>query len=191
MKRDCGKRYAMKVMKKSKLTKRLGEDWEELVLTERRLQSKMHHPLLINVAYAFQNVSYLMIVMDLCPGGDLADFGASGVQKLNAEQVKFVGLETTAVIMYLHSKLVMFRDLKPENLLLDDAGHVRLIDFGIAVQGDVATGNEPTSRAECGSRSYMAPEVMSVFDTKVAFERPRSAYLCRLACCSNDDLRCC
>jgi len=64
-------------------------------------------------------------VMDLCPCGDLADFGVDGHARLSADQVKFVGLEVTAVMCYLHSQLVMFRDLKPANLLLDDSGHVK------------------------------------------------------------------
>ena len=112
IKRDCGKRYAMKVMRKTKIAEVLGTDWEDVCVVERRLLSKLHHPLLLNLGYAFQNVAFLVLVMDLCPGGDLDDFGRRGSEKLSAKQVHFVGLEVTAVINYLHTKLVMFRDLK-------------------------------------------------------------------------------
>ena len=168
-KRDCGKHYAMKVMEKRKIADVFGEDWEEIVITERRLLAKLHHPLLINLAYAFQNVSYLILVMDLCYGGDLSAFGVDGLEKLTSSQVKFVGLEVTAVLLFLHSQCVMFRDLKPGNLLLDNTGHVRLIDFGIAEQGDLATMTAPTSLIECGSGPYVAPEVRKVHTTKVAY----------------------
>ena len=55
VKRDCGKRYAMKIMRKQGCQDVFGDDWAEIVLTERKLMADMHHPLLINLAYAFQN----------------------------------------------------------------------------------------------------------------------------------------
>ena len=169
VKRDCGVRYAMKSMKKKKLEEIMGDDWDSLVLNERQVLSAVHHPLLINIAYAFQNVHYLLLVMDLCPGGDLSAFGVGGdADSLSVTQVRFVGLEVVAVIAHLHKCQVMFRDLKPANLLLANDGHVRLIDFGIAKKSDGPVC-EPTSTAECGSRPYMAPEVASCFDTGKAY----------------------
>ena len=170
VKRDCGKRYAMKVMSKDKVMATLGEDnWEELVMVERKLLAKLQHPLLINLAYSFQNVSFLVLVMDACPGGDLAEYGVEGDGRLTATQVKFVALEATAVITYLHSMYIMFRDIKPANMLLDDSGHVRLIDFGIAEEGDREKGVEPTSNVECGSGVYVAPEIRSTLSTGVPY----------------------
>ena len=163
VKRDCGKRYAMKIMRKQGCQDVFGDDWAEIVLTERKLMADMHHPLLINLAYAFQNSTYMMLLMDICRGGDLADFGLGGSRRLTARQVHFVGLEVCAVIGFLQSKLVMFRDLKPANLLIDDFGHVRLIDFGIATRSK--NSKPPTSDVECGSGVYVAPEITSVFET--------------------------
>ena len=65
-------------------------------------------------------------------------------------------METAAVLAFLHSRHVLYRDLKPENLLLDGDGHVRLIDFGLALQGEKAM---PSSLEIAGTTFYMAPEV--------------------------------
>lgn len=160
VKRDCGKRYAMKVMQKKQLIEAYGEDdWEKLVLVERTLLASLHHPLLINLAYAFQNIDYLIFVTDVSYGGDLEDYGVVGEasERLTSTQVRFVGLEVAAVLIYLQSQRVLFRDLKPANLLLDEGGHIRLIDFGLARQGK--PGRDPLSNEECGSGVYMAPEV--------------------------------
>lgn len=81
-------------------------------------------------------------------------------------QVRFVGLETATVLLYLHSQAVLYRDLKPENLLLDGGGHVRLIDFGVSKQGDPSTGTPPQSSEMCGTSGYMAPEIYLVDKTK-------------------------
>ena len=72
VKRDCGHSYAMKVMQKKELEEVFGEDWEALALTERTLLSGLHHPLLVNLAYAFQTIDQLILVMDACPNGKLA-----------------------------------------------------------------------------------------------------------------------
>ena len=157
VKRDCGKVYAMKVMKKSEIMSAFaGEDWKEIVLLEKQLHASMHHPLVVNLAYSFQNAGYLVLVMDTCPGGDLSVF-CIGNERLTPPQVRFVGQEVTCVLAYLHSVGILYRDLKPENLLLDAAGHVRLIDFGLALSGG---GGIPTSDELCGTPCYMAPEVL-------------------------------
>ena len=115
----------------------------------------MHHPLVVNLAYSFQNAGYLVLVMDACPGGDLSVFALTE-ERLNPTQVRFVGAEVTCVLCYLHSKFILYRDLKPENLLLDSRGHVRLIDFGLALAG---TDRVPEAEELCGTPCYMAPEV--------------------------------
>ncbi|KAL1520053.1 hypothetical protein AB1Y20_023528 [Prymnesium parvum] len=173
VKRDCGKHYAMKVMKKHELIAAFrSEHWKETVLLERRLQSNLHHPLLVNLAYSFQNVHFLVLVMDACPGGDLSVFALSS-ERLTPPQVRFVGLETTAVLSFLHDQFVLYRDLKPENLLLDAEGHVRLIDFGLALAGN---GAMPTSMEHCGTPCYMAPEVKSAARKKQLYSGPADWY---------------
>jgi len=82
--------------------------------------------------------------------------------------VRFIGLEVVAVFAYVHRMMLLFRDLKPANLLLDGDGHVRLVDFGVATAGrrKKESPDEPTlSTEECGTPSYMAPEVKSAEQT--------------------------
>ena len=167
VKRDCGKHYAMKVMEKRRVVETFGEDqWDSLALVERNLLASLHHPLLINLAYAFQNISYLVLVLDVCHGGDLDDFGAYGdaACRLNDGELRFVGLEVAAILGYLQRQRVVFRDMKPANLLLDDGGHVRLIDFGVSRQG--AHGRDPLCNEFVGSGAYMAPEVFHIRETR-------------------------
>ena len=164
VKRDCGKRFAMKVQRKAGLIASLadpeanatGAPWQEVALLEKTLQASLFHPLLVNLCYAFQNDEFLVMVMDACFGGDLGQFVLGECSPLTQEQVRFVGMETAAVLAFLHSRHVLYRDLKPENLLLDGDGHVRLIDFGLALQGEKAM---PSSLEIAGTTFYMAPEV--------------------------------
>ena len=71
-------------------------------------------------------------------------------------QVRFVVMEVVCVIAYCHSQSVLYRDLKPENLLIDEAGHVRLIDMGLAARISKKT---PKRKSRVGTDCYMAPEV--------------------------------
>ena len=147
----------MKVMKKTELINAYsnpGEDWRDVVLLEQTLMKSLHHPLIVNLCYSFQNPAYVVLVMDTCPGGDLAVFALTD-ERLSPEQVRFVGMAVAAVFAFLHERHVLYRDLA-ENLLLDASGHVRLIDFGLALAGD---GQLPTSDELCGTPCYMAPEV--------------------------------
>ena len=164
VKRDCGQRYAMKVQRKAELAADLANDpmgWEAIVKLERDIQVRLHHPLLVNLAYAFQTPCHLVLVMDACSGGDLGQFaidedGTGSNPRLAPHQVRFVAMEVASVLGFLHSKFVLYRDLKPENLLLDSSGHVRMIDFGLALLG---TDSMPTSTECAGTSFYMAPEV--------------------------------
>ena len=169
VKRDCGQMYAMKVQRKELLQQMFGEVWEHVVMTERNLLVNLRHPLLINLAYAFQSIDHLVLVMDLCPLGDMTPFGAPLESRSTAksvrmpmECVKFVALEVAACLLYLHSRAVLFRDLKPENLLIDMSGHCRVVDFGAAKMGDPDSGQPPTSSEYTGTPIYMAPEVKLV-----------------------------
>mmetsp|Transcript_13813 Transcript_13813/g.42046 ORF Transcript_13813/g.42046 Transcript_13813/m.42046 type:complete len:1038 (+) Transcript_13813:202-3315(+) len=155
VKRDCGKRYAMKVMHKEMMRRCLGSSWRKKIWLEKDLMASLSHPLLVNLLYAFQNQEFLVLVMDLVPAGDLSEFVLTK-KRLNADQVRFVVMETVCVIAYCHSQNVLYRDLKPENLLIDEQGHIRLIDMGLAARVNKKT---PKRRSRVGTDCYMAPEV--------------------------------
>jgi len=155
VKRDCGKRYAMKVMHKEMMRRCLGSSWRKKIWLEKDLMASLSHPLLVNLHYSFQNQEFLVLVMDLVPAGDLSEFVLTK-KRLTPDQVRFVVMETVCVIAYMHQASVLYRDHKPENLLIDEQGHIRLIDMGLAAR---VTKKSPKRRSRVGTDCYMAPEV--------------------------------
>ena len=155
VKRDCGKHYAMKVMHKDMMRNAFGGHWRTKILLEKDLMASLHHPFLVNLSYAFQNPDFLVLIMDLVPGGDLSEYVLTK-KRLTAAQVQLVIMETVIVIAYCHTENVLYRDLKPENLLIDPSGHVRLIDMGLAAR---TTPAQPRRMTKVGTDCYMAPEV--------------------------------
>ena len=155
VKRDCGVAYAMKVMKKRSMEQQLGDKWQAKIAIEQSVMASLHHPFLVNLYYSMQNVDFLVLVMDLVSAGDLADFVLTE-RRLAAEQVRWVTMELVEVFGYVHSQHIMYRDLKPENVLVDQRGHVRLIDMGLAAR---FTAVEPRRKSRVGTECYMAPEV--------------------------------
>uniref|UniRef100_A0A7S2C4X5 cGMP-dependent protein kinase n=1 Tax=Haptolina brevifila TaxID=156173 RepID=A0A7S2C4X5_9EUKA len=155
VKRDSGKHYAMKMMKKDLMRKCFASSWRSKIWLEKDLMSSLNHPFMVNLAYAFQNPVFLVLVMDLVPGGDLSDYVLTK-KRLTVEQVRTVMMETVVVINYCHQEMVLYRDLKPENLLIDEFGHIRLIDMGLATR---MTKSQPRRMSRVGTECYMAPEV--------------------------------
>ncbi|EOD28896.1 hypothetical protein EMIHUDRAFT_234416 [Emiliania huxleyi CCMP1516] len=147
VKRDCGKRYAMKVMHKEMMRRCLGSSWRKKIWLEKDLMASLSHPLLVNLHYSFQNQEFLVLVMDLVPAGDLSEFVLTK-KRLTPDQVRFVVMETVCVIAYMHQASVLYRDLKPENLLIDEQGHIRLIDMGLAAR---VTKKSPKRRSRVGT----------------------------------------
>ena len=127
---------------------------EYSINSERILLSKLHHPFLVNMHYAFQDNDNLYLVMDLLSGGDLR-FHISRHKKFSEEQTRFFICCLIISLEYIHSNNVIHRDIKPENLVLDSKGYLRLTDFGIAKEN-----MEDNSSETSGTPGYMSPEVM-------------------------------
>jgi len=116
----------------------------------------MQHPFVVGLKYAFQTDAKLYLVLDYLSGGEIF-FHLSKEVKFSVEKTRFYIAELVLGIGYLHSKDVVYRDLKPENVVLDSEGHVRITDFGLA-KPDV-TNNNPTNTF-CGTPEYLAPEII-------------------------------
>ena len=143
--------FALKEMSKLKI---IDKKSEKSINTEREFLSKLNHPFIVNMHYAFQDKDNLYLVMDLLSGGDLR-YHVSRYRKFSEEQTRFFIANMTYALQYIHSHNVIHRDIKPENLVLDDKGYVRITDFGIAKE------NMPDNSSETsGTPGYMAPEVM-------------------------------
>ena len=127
---------------------------EKSINSEREFLSKLHHPFIVNMHYAFQDKDNLYLVMDMLSGGDLR-YHISRYRRFSEEQTRFFIACMIYSLEYIHSNNVIHRDIKPENFVLDDKGYVRITDFGIAKE------NMPDNSSETsGTPGYMSPEVM-------------------------------
>jgi serum/glucocorticoid-regulated kinase 2 len=145
----------MKILRKSHLVRRRQI---ERTKTERRVLSVLNHPFIMRLYYAFQTAEKLYLVLDYCPGGELF-FHLSRYRRFQEPVARFYAAELLLAIGHLHKHGIIYRDLKPENVLLDAYGHVKLGDFGLAKDGI----RHPTQGAKstCGTPEYMAPEVLN------------------------------
>jgi serum/glucocorticoid-regulated kinase 2 len=89
---------------------------------------------LVGLNFAFQTAEKLYFVLDYCAGGELF-FHLGHVQRFPEARARFYAAEITLAIEYVHNLDIIYRDLKPENVLLDANGHIRLTDFGLSKEG--------------------------------------------------------
>ncbi|KAI9012554.1 kinase-like domain-containing protein [Phycomyces nitens] len=148
--RHNGRFYAIKVLRKTEVV-RLKQ--VEHTNNEKHILETVANPFLVNLWGTFQDDECLYMVMDYVPGGEL--FSVLRKSKRFPDHVaKFYAAEVVLAIEYLHSKDIAYRDLKPENLLLDNTGHIKITDFGFAKHVSDITWTL------CGTPDYLAPEVI-------------------------------
>ncbi|KAK0753399.1 camp-dependent protein kinase catalytic subunit [Schizothecium vesticola] len=143
--------YAVKVLKKAQVVKM---KQVEHTNDERRMLGEVKHPFLITLWGTFQDARNLYMVMDFVEGGELFSLLRKSGRFPNPV-AKFYAAEVTLALEYLHSRNIIYRDLKPENLLLDRHGHLKITDFGFAKRVPDKTWTL------CGTPDYLAPEVVS------------------------------
>jgi len=153
--KERGGLFAMKILRKTHLVKRRQI---ERTRTERKVLSVVNHPFIMKLHYAFQTPDKLYLVLDYCPGGELF-FHLSRFRRFPERVARFYAAELLLAIGHLHKRGIIYRDLKPENVLLDSDGHVKLGDFGLAKAGIKHPCEGATSM--CGTPEYMAPEVLA------------------------------
>ncbi|KAF4092341.1 hypothetical protein AMELA_G00019930 [Ameiurus melas] len=154
-KRDTRKLYAMKYMNKHACVER---DEVRHVCRELQILQEIQHPFLVNLWYSFQDEEDMFMVVDLLLGGDLRYHLQQNVQ-FKEETVKLYISELALALSYLQSCHIIHRDIKPDNILLDEHGHVHITDF------NVATLLKDSARASsmAGTKPYMAPEMFQSF----------------------------
>ena len=144
----------MKTLQKSKI---LGQNLLKYAQTERDVLSYTKHPFIVNLNYAFQTKSKLFLILDFCPGGDLSKL-ILAEKTLTEDLARLYLAEIILALNDLHKRDIIYRDLKPENVVIDDDGHAMLTDFGLSKEGisDVTQGG----KSFCGSIAYLAPEMI-------------------------------
>merc|ERR1712110_371540 len=95
----------------------------EHTATERKVLESMTHPFIVQMAYAFQTPTKLYLVLEYCNGGELF-FHLSRAGRFSEPRAKYYAAEIALALGHIHHHGVIYRDLKPENLLLSGDGHV-------------------------------------------------------------------
>mmetsp|Transcript_4131 Transcript_4131/g.6212 ORF Transcript_4131/g.6212 Transcript_4131/m.6212 type:complete len:474 (-) Transcript_4131:134-1555(-) len=153
-KKDTSKIYAMKVLNKKTILER---DEVEHTKAEKNILQKLVHPFLVNLNYSFQTKDKLYFIMDYVNGGELF-FHLQKDKRFEEVRVRFYCAQIVCGLEYLHSAGVLYRDLKPENLLLTGDGHICMTDFGISKEGLLS--DDARTATFCGTPEYLAPEVL-------------------------------
>jgi len=146
--------FAMKVLKKEAVFARNDPKDLQHTIAERNVLALLNcrtHPFILGLKYAFHTQTKLYYVMHFCTGGDLY-YLLSRCKKFRESQARFYAGEVFLAIRHLHSLGIIYRDLKPENVLLDADGHVKLTDFGLSKESE-------TADTFCGTPVYLAPEI--------------------------------
>ena len=125
------------------------------ILLEKNILTNLHHNLIANLNFSFQDKEYLYLVLDYLPGGDLRYY-LSKKTKFNELQIKFMISNLLLSLKYIHSNNVIHRDIKPENLVFDDRGYLHLTDFGISRK--IKNGKSILDKS--GTPGYISPEVL-------------------------------
>ncbi|KAJ7658537.1 kinase-like domain-containing protein [Mycena rosella] len=142
--------YAIKVLNKERVVKM---KQVEHTNNEQRMLECVQHSFIINLWGYFQDTANLYMVMDFVPGGELFTLLRRS-NRFPDPVAKFYAAEVALALNHLHGLGIIYRDLKPENVLLNADGHIKVADFGFAKAVDTTTWTL------CGTPDYLAPEVI-------------------------------
>ena len=142
----------MKVLKKTQI---IAQQQEDNINTEIKVLKNIKHPFLLRAHYVFQTESKIYLVLDYYRYGDLMSH-LKLKKKFTEIETKHIISEVALAIGCLHSGGIVYRDLKPENLLMDALGHICLCDFGLCKKLD----RNDTMTTFCGTPDYLAPEIL-------------------------------
>ncbi|CAD5217434.1 unnamed protein product [Bursaphelenchus xylophilus] len=131
------------------------EDLDWLQTEKSVFETASNHPFLVGLHSCFQTESHLFFVIEFVSGGDLM-FHMQQQRRLSEDHTRFYSAEIILALHFLHSRNIIYRDLKLDNVLLDHQGHVKLTDFGMCKEKVSPT---ELTKTKCGTPNYMAPEI--------------------------------
>jgi len=145
------KSYALKAIKKCQIVE-LGQ--QEHIVNEKDVMAFLNNPFLVNLRATYKDKLRVYFLLDVCLGGEL--FGILRKRRCFSEDTsRFYTACVVEAFAYMHSKDIIYRDLKPENLVMDGNGYLKVTDFGFAkkINGKTYT--------LCGTPDYLAPEIVT------------------------------
>lgn len=149
---DTSRSYGLKQMKKSQIVE---TRQQQHIMSEKEIMEEANCDFIVKLYKTFKDRKYLYMLMEACLGGELwtilRDRG-----NFDDSTTRFYTACVVEAFEYLHSRGIIYRDLKPENLLLDTQGYVKLVDFGFAKK--LQAGRKTWTF--CGTPEYVAPEVI-------------------------------
>ncbi|XP_022241910.1 cGMP-dependent protein kinase 1-like [Limulus polyphemus] len=149
---DKSMTFALKCLKKSHIVE---TQQQEHIISEKSIMMGCRHPFICRLYTTFKDKKYVYMMMEACLGGEvwtiLRDRGT-----FDDTTTRFYTACVVEAVKYLHSKHILYRDLKPENLLLDSHGYAKLVDFGFSK----LLINGQKTWTFCGTPEYVAPEII-------------------------------
>lgn len=143
--------FALKVLRKTTVI-RLKQ--VEHIQSEKNILMEIAHPFIVNLYATFQDKCFLYMLMEFVCGGEVFTKLRTS-RRFSNDTAKLYAAEIVLAFAYLHHHDIIYRDLKPENLLIDKSGHLKIADFGFAKK--IPDGRTFTL---CGTPEYLAPEII-------------------------------
>jgi cGMP-dependent protein kinase len=143
--------FALKCLKKKQI---VAYNLAKNILYEKRMMVESDHPFVLKLVNTYQDPNNLYMLLEIVPGGELFAFLQKRGGFVSTKHAQFITACVVSVFEYIHAKNICYRDLKPENLMIDAIGYIKMVDFGFA---KVVTDKTFTL---CGTPEYMAPEIL-------------------------------
>jgi serine/threonine protein kinase len=152
--KELGGYVVVKIIKKEYVAR---HNDQRHINNERKIMAAMSSSFCVKLFSSFQDNKCIYFVMEYAPGGELFR-RISKKNALKAQEARFYTVEIFSALEHVHSLGYVYRDLKPENVMIDADGHCKLIDFGFATQPDAKTGLMKTT---VGTPAYLSPEQLN------------------------------
>lgn len=151
-KKKSNKKYALKIMSKQDM---IDKKFVDNLKTEKEILTRLKNPFIVSLEYAFASPTQIFFAMPYIPGGELYYHLRKRI-RFTEDIILFYASQILEGLIYLHSMNIMYRDLKPENVLIDEEGNIVLADFGISKTLDHGS----KTRSFVGTPEYVSPEVI-------------------------------